>query len=44
MPVGLRRQRGLDGKLRTIDVEPSLSDGRRPSDVAPLPPDPPPAA
>lgn len=38
MPVGLRRQRGTDGVVRTIDIEPSLPDGRRPSDVAPLPP------
>lgn len=37
MPVGLRRQRGVDGVLRLIDVEPTLPDGRRPSDVAPLP-------
>ncbi len=37
MPVGLRRQRGVDGVVRTIDVEPTLADGRRPSDIAPLP-------
>jgi hypothetical protein len=38
MPVGTRQQRGTDGKVRTIDVEPTLPDGRRPSDVAPRPP------
>lgn len=38
MPVGTRQHRGPDGVLRTIDVEPGLPDGRRPSDVAPLPP------
>lgn len=40
MPVGHRRQRGVDGVLRIIDVEPSLPDGRRPYDIAPLPPAP----
>lgn len=38
MPVGTRHQRGPDGKLVLIDIEPTLPDGRRPSDVAPLPP------
>ncbi len=33
-----RHQRGTDGVVRLIDVEPTLPDGRRPSDVAPLPP------
>lgn len=41
VPVGTRLQRGVDGVLRRIDVEPTLPDGRRPSDVAPLPPPPP---
>lgn len=35
MPVGLRLQRGTDGVVRLIDIEPSLPDGRRPSDIAP---------
>ncbi len=38
MPVGTRHQRGTDGVVHLIDVEPTLPDGRRPSDVAPLPP------
>ncbi len=36
MPVGTRHQRGSDGKLVLIDVEPTLPDGQLPSDVAPL--------
>ncbi len=38
MPVGTRHQRGPDGKLVLIDVQPTGPDGRRPSDIAPLPP------
>lgn len=41
MPVGTRQQRGTDGVVRLIDIEPTLPDGRRPSDIAPLPPEPP---
>lgn len=40
MPVGTRHQRGPDGRLVLIDIEPTLPDGRRPSQVAPLPPTP----
>lgn len=40
MPVGTRMQRGTDGVVRTIDVEPTGPDGRRPSRIAPLPPAP----
>lgn len=51
MPVGLRHQvattlqEGPDGKVRQrrhavlLDVEPTVGDGRRISDVIPLPPD-----
>lgn len=35
MPVGLRHQRGADGRLYVIDLEPTTTDGRRPSDIAP---------
>ncbi len=38
MPVGTRLHRGVDGKVRLIDIEPTLPDGRRPSDIAPPPP------
>lgn len=37
MPVGLRTQRDASGKPHVIDVEPTGPDGRRPSDIAPLP-------
>ncbi len=35
MPVGTRRQRGPDGELVLIDVEPTGPDGCRPSDIEP---------
>jgi hypothetical protein len=38
MPVGTRRQRDVNGKLHTLDVEPTGPDGRRPSEVPPPPP------
>ena len=37
MPVGHRQQRTPDGKTVLIDVEPTGPDGRRPSEIAPLP-------
>lgn len=37
MPVGTRTQLTPDGRKVLVDVEPTLPDGRRPSDVAPLP-------
>lgn len=40
MPTGTRMQRGPDGKLVLIDIEPTLPDGRRPSDIAPPEPTP----
>lgn len=42
MPIGLRKQRMPDGSLTLIDVEPTLPDGRRVTDVVPPPPTPPP--
>jgi hypothetical protein len=35
MPVGLRRQPTPDGRVVLVDVEPTLPDGRRPSEVPP---------
>ena len=37
MPVGHRLQADVNGTVRLIDVEPTGPDGRRPSDIAPLP-------
>ncbi len=37
MPVGLRRQLTSQGDVVLIDVEPTLPDGRRVTDIAPLP-------
>lgn len=33
MPIGIRRQVTPDGRVVTIDVEPTLPDGRRVSDA-----------
>lgn len=37
MPVGLRWVQRDDGTMVRIDVEPTGPDGRRPSEIAPLP-------
>jgi hypothetical protein len=37
MPVGPRHQRDRHSNLVLIDVEPTAPDGRRVSDIAPLP-------
>lgn len=35
MPIGTRLQPGPDGSVVLIDVEPTLPNGQRPTDVAP---------
>ncbi len=35
MPTGLRRQLTPNGRVVLVDVEPTLPDGRRPSEVPP---------
>lgn len=37
MPIGLRRNRTRDGRIVLIDVTPTLSDGRKVTDVVPAP-------
>jgi hypothetical protein len=39
MPIGLRRQTGPDGTTVLVDIEPTLPDGRRVTDVVPAPPE-----
>ena len=37
MPIGVQRHRGSDGKVYLIDVEPTVADGRRDTDIVPAP-------